>query len=262
MIRRATVRVNVRPVLACRMRIRIAPDATSHASEAADAVCEHVRRMPGASIALPTGSTPIRMYAELNRRAATRAVDMSGMTVWAIDEFAGVSRATRGTNSVFYREHVRFHPRSLHVPNPAAEEPDEHIRAFAGAIERAGGLDLCVLGIGVNGHIAFNEPGSAPHSGARVVELHEESRRAHAEAFGGIERVPERGMTLGVADLLSAHFILVLATGERKADIVRRAIEEPARTEVPASWLQGHGDVTWLLDASAAADLRDSVTHA
>jgi glucosamine-6-phosphate deaminase len=149
---------------------------------------------------------------------------------------------------------VRF--RALHCPNPGAADPDEHIRAFADAIGRAGGLDLCVLGIGVNGHIAFNEPGSGADSRARAVDLAPASRQAHAASFGSLARVPARGMTLGVADLLAARSILMMAQGAGKAAILREAIEGPMTSAVPASWLQAHGDVKWLLDEAAAAALR------
>ena len=112
-----------------------------------------------------------------------------------------------------------------------------------------------MLGIGVNGHIAFNEPGSERDSRARVVTLTPESRAAHADAFGSLDRVPARGMTLGIADILAARRILVLATGAGKAAIVERILEGPMTAAVPASWLQPHADVTWLLDAAAASRL-------
>ncbi|HEX5480246.1 MAG TPA: glucosamine-6-phosphate deaminase [Dehalococcoidia bacterium] len=238
------------------MQIRTLPDARAVALAAADAIAAVVRDKPGAMLALPTGKTPIATYAELQRRFGAGAVDLSRTTVWAVDEFAGPTRATPGTNSVFYRTHLGVPLRALHIPNPSAQDPDEHIAAFAAAIARSGGLDLCVLGIGTNGHIAFNEPPSGADAPARVVTLSPSSREAHAESFGGLERVPPRAMTLGVADLLAARRILVLATGAHKAAIVRRAIEDSPTADVPASWLQQHPDCAWLLDAAAATDLR------
>lgn len=237
------------------MRIEIAADEDALAVRAADLICDAVRAKPAALLGLPTGATPIRAYAQLERRVAAGEADFSRATVYAIDEFAGATRTTPGTNSAFYREHLKIGQRALHCPNPSAQDPAEHIRAFADAVRRAGGLDLCVLGIGVNGHIAFNEPGAPRDSGARVVDLTLASREAHAETFGSLDRVPARGMTLGVADLLEARSIVVLAAGARKATIVRQAIEEPQTAAVPASWLQSHADVTWLLDEAAAAQL-------
>lgn len=240
------------------MRIEILADEAAVAVRAADLVCEAVRAKPAARLGLPTGNTPILTYAEIARRVAVGETDFSHADIYGIDEFAGAARTTPGTNSVFYRQHVNFGQRALHCPNPSATEPEEHIRAFADAIRRAGGLDACVLGVGVNGHIAFNEPGSPRDSRARGVELTPVSREAHATAFGSLSAVPSRGMTLGVADLLEARRIVVLAAGARKATIVRAAIEGAETADIPASWLQSHQDIVWLLDAAAARELRRS----
>lgn len=236
------------------MHIEIEPDEHEVASRAADIICETVLTHPGARIGLPTGRTPLAAYAELERREAA-GTDFSGVTLYAIDEFADAARSTHGTNSVFFREHLRLRVKALHCPDAGARYPDVHIRAFAAAIGFAGGLDLCVLGIGVNGHVAFNEPGSPRDSGARVVELAPESRAAHAEAFGSLEGVPRRGMTLGIVDVMEARALLVLVTGAHKAGAVRSAIEGAPAAAVPASWLQDHAHVTWLLDKAAAAKL-------
>jgi glucosamine-6-phosphate deaminase len=237
------------------MRILIEPDGGALAETAADIICATVRAKPDAVLGLPTGATPVRTYAELERRAASGLASFSGAVVYAIDEFAGAERASPGTNADFYRRYLRLKLRALHCPNAATPSPEEHIAAFADAIRRGGGMDLCVLGIGANGHIAFNEPGSGRGSRARIVELTPASREAHAAAFGSLERVPERGMTLGVADLLEARSILVVASGAAKARIVQLAIEGPMTADVPASWLREHADVTWLLDAAAASAL-------
>lgn len=237
------------------MQIEVVPDAQTLAVRAADAICEAARAKPDAVLGLPTGNTPIRAYQEIARRIERGVADFRRTVVYAIDEFADTTRTTPGTNSVFYREHLRFPVRALHIPNPAARDANEHVAAFADALRRAGGFDLCVLGIGRNGHIAFNEPGSAVDAPARVVELTPASREAHAATFGSLDDVPARGMTLGVDDILAARAILVLAHGERKAAIVHAAIEHAPSTNVPASWLQTHADVTWLLDEAAASQL-------
>ncbi len=237
------------------MRVEVVADEAALAIRAADLVCDAVRAKPATRLGLPTGNTPIPAYAEIARRVAVGEADFSRADIYGIDEFAGVARTTPGTNSMFYRQYVHFGQRALHCPNPSATEPDEHIRAFADALRRAGGLDLCVLGIGVNGHIAFNEPGSPRDSRARVVELTPASREAHATTFGSLDAVPSHGMTLGVADLLEARRIVVLVSAARKATVVRAAIEGAQTAGVPASWLQSHGGVTWLLDAAAAAAL-------
>lgn len=237
------------------MRIEILTDEPALASRAADVMCDAVRRKPDAVLGLPTGTTPIDAYLELAKRVGAGACDFRAATAFALDEFAGAGRTTPGTNTFYYRERLRIGTRALHVPNPSAAHPDEHMRAFGDALRRAGGFDLCVLGIGANGHIAFNEPGSSRNSRARAVDLTPESRAAHAAAFGSLDAVPSRGMTLGVADLLESRAILVLASGARKAAIIARAIEGGMSADVPASWLQSHKDVTWLLDEDAASAL-------
>lgn len=237
------------------MQIEVLADANAVGVRAADLLCDAVASKPTAILGLPTGATPMPMYAELNARAETHSIDFTRAFGYAIDEFCDATRTTPGTNSAFYREYVRFAPRAMHCPNPGAAEPDIHIRAYADAIRRSGGFDLCVLGIGATGHIAFNEPGATRDSRSRVVELTPPSRQAHVATFGSLDAVPRRGVTLGVADLLDARVILVLATGANKADIARQAIEGPMTADIPASWLQAHPAVTWLLDDQAAASL-------
>jgi glucosamine-6-phosphate deaminase len=234
------------------MSIEIVASPPELAVRAADIICEALTRKPACVLGLPTGMTPIGAYRELARRVAVGECDCSRATVFAIDEFLGVTRETPGTNSVFLRTQVAIAFKTLHIANPAANDPDKHIAAFAEAIERAGGFDLCVLGIGVNGHIAFNEPGSARDSRARVVDLTPESRRAHAASFGSLDAVPSHGLTLGVADLLESRAVLVLASGSHKAEAVARSIDALPSADTPASWLQGHADVTWLIDEAAA----------
>jgi glucosamine-6-phosphate deaminase len=237
------------------MRLQVVPDEASLALAAADVICDAVRRRGSAALALPTGITPIHAYAEVAERVARGEADLHEASVYAVDEFAGATSATPGTNTVFYRDHLTFSLAALHVPDPASDDAEAAIREHARAIERAGGIDLCVLGIGTNGHVAFNEPGAERDSRARVVELAASSREAHAVDFGSIEAVPDRGMTLGIADLLAARSLLVLASGAHKASIVAAAIEGAETADVPASWLRAHADLVWLLDEAAASKL-------
>jgi glucosamine-6-phosphate deaminase len=237
------------------MPVEIVADEAALALRACDLMCDLAARKPEAVFGLPTGATPVPAYFELTRRSDTGKCDLRRVTMFAVDEFLGAPRTAPGTNSAFFKQHLRVPVRALHVPNPAAEDPEEHIDAFAGAVRRSGGFDLCVLGVGVNGHVAFNEPGSERDSRARVVELSEETRRAHAATFGSLDAVPRRGLTLGIADLLESRALLVLAAGPHKAEPVARAVEGERSADVPASWLRDHDDVTWLLDEAAAAAL-------
>ena len=237
------------------MQIEIVDDEAALAVRACDLLCELADRKPDAVYGLPTGATPVPVYFQLMRRSDTGVCDLRGVTMFAVDEFLTAARTTPGTNSAFFKQHLRVPVKALHVPNPSAEDPQEHITSFAGAVRRAGGMDLCLLGIGTNGHVAFNEPGSEADSRARVVELADETRRAHAATFGSVDAVPRRGLTLGIADLLEAREILVIAAGEHKSRAVAAAIEGEQSAETPASWLRNHPKITWLLDQAAASKL-------
>lgn len=237
------------------MRITIVRDEAALAAAAADAVCAAVRETPGAALGLPTGMTPLGTYRELVRRFSEGMCDISGARAFAIDEFVGIPRSTSGTNATYYHVHLPKPFPHVRVPNAGEADADTEIARFAVEVRDAGGFDLCVLGVGTNGHVAFNEPGSMRDSRARVADLAPSSRAAYADAFGGIERVPTQGMTLGIADLLESRALLVLASGEAKAAIVRRALREPAGADVPASWLREHPHCTWLIDAAAASQL-------
>lgn len=236
------------------MAIEIVADVTALASRATDLICAVAARKHQAVLGLPTGATPIPVYSELGRRVRDGICDLRGVSAFAVDEFLA-SAESPGTNAAFFETHLRVPLRALHLPEAAPSDPERHIAAFADEVRRAGGLDLCVLGIGTNGHIAFNEPGSERDSRARVVQLTLESRRAHASSFGALDAVPPRGLTLGIADLLESRAILMMASGAHKAEIVARAVESPQSSAVPASWLRDHGDITWLLDEAAAAML-------
>jgi glucosamine-6-phosphate deaminase len=225
------------------------------AADVARRAAEMLRTVSSVGIVgLPTGATPIALYEELMRDGPARGATGDAMRFVAVDEFVEPRGAVPGTNRAFFARHLPGI--DVRCPDPAAADPAAEIVGFAQEIRERGGLSLCVLGIGTNGHIAFNEPPSAVDAPARVVELTAESRRAHAGAFGSFDAVPRLGMTLGVADILDAARILVLATGEAKADIVARAIEDEPTAEVPASWLQLHPRVVWMLDGAAASRLR------
>jgi glucosamine-6-phosphate deaminase len=240
------------------MRLEIVVDESAVGVRTADIICDVLKRKQDAVLGLPTGETPKAAYAELSGRIDRGEVDVRYVRAFAIDEFLTGSQAAAGTNLAFFADHVPALGRSIGIVpfSLSNAEAESAVTAFAAQIRQLHGFDLCVLGIGANGHIAFNEPGSERDSRARVVGLTEQSRDAHAAAFGSVGAVPRRGVTLGVGDILESKSILVLAQGAAKAAIVARAIEGPQTADVPASWLQGHADVTWLLDEAAAAQLQ------
>lgn len=239
------------------MRIQIVNTAEELAHSAADVLSETVRAHPRAALGLPSGRTPLGMYRELARRVARGEIDFSAVRGFAIDELYGVPSAHPATNATYFRH--RVDPAlSLHtlVMDSGTSEWEAECARFAARIADAGGLDLAVLGIGRNGHLAFNEPGSAFDSIARRVALTRESREPYAAAFGSLEATPAFGLTLGLADLMAARSVLLIVDGAAKAGSVALALEGPVTEELPASVLQRHPDLTVILDREAAARLR------
>lgn len=239
------------------MRITVTETTGQFDAVAADEVCAAARERPDAVLGLPSGRTPAGMYLELARRAEAGETDLSRVRAFAIDELHGVPPSHPATNASYFREHAyALGLGELLVMDSEAADAAAECARFAAAIADAGGLDLAVLGIGVNGHLAFNEPGSPFDSRARRVALTDESRAPYAAHFGSPAATPSHGLTLGLADLMEARRVLLLASGATKADAVARALEGPVTEDVPASALQRHGDLVVVLDAGAAAGLR------
>jgi len=174
---------------------------------------------------------------------------------FAIDELHGVAADHPATNASYLAMHAPALMRT-HVMDSAAPDGDAECERFASMIDRAGGLDLAIVGVGVNGHLAFNEPGSAFDSRARRVQLVRSTREPYVDASGSFDATPEFGLTLGMSELLAAQRVLLLANGANKASIVARALEGPVTVDVPASALQRHANVKVLIDRKAALELR------
>lgn len=240
------------------MRIEVLADEQQLARRAADLVCNLARERPDATLGLASGSTPLGLYGELARRAREGRADLSGITAFAIDELYGVASGHPATNASYFRQRLtsQVRLRGFHVMESEAADPEAECARFLDLIEKAGGLNLVVLGIGRNGHIAFNEPGSPFDSRARRVALAPETRAAYAPAFGSLGATPAEALTLGISDLLVARRVLQLATGDDKAPAVAAAFEGPPTEALPASALQRHADLTVLLDRAAASRLR------
>ena len=233
------------------MRVEIVP-AARFARASAEALLELAGRYPEPVIGLPTGRTPVGMYEELARMVAGAGADVRSWRPFAIDEYVG-PRAHACSNRAFfgrYWEGLRV-ARPVEQFDPEATDLAAEAEAFARRLSDAGGLQVAVLGIGVNGHLAFNEPGSTGESTARVVELHAASRASAASCWGS--ETPTHGLTLGLRELLASPAVLLLADGPAKARIVALALHGAASPECPASFLQEHPDVTVVLDEAAAA---------
>jgi glucosamine-6-phosphate deaminase len=242
------------------MQIVIHPTARGAADAVARYLATCLTQEPSLVLGLPTGRTPIPMYRELVRLHQRGRADFSRATTFNLDEFVGLAADDPGSYRQFMTRllfaQVNLAPARTHLPRGDARDPRAEAARYEAAIAAAGGLDIAVLGIGANGHIGFNEPAAALSARTSVVRLKPSSRRANAASFGGrTSRVPARAISMGMGTILSARHIILLATGPTKAAIVAKALNGAITTAVPASLLQGHPRVVYVLDRAAARRL-------
>lgn len=205
-------------------------------------------------IGLPTGNTPVALYETLRAAVTGGRLDISGWRPFAIDEYGG-PRDHPCSNRAFFAKYWDVIPGVVPVEqfDPEAEDLEAECERMRAALANAGGLTVSLLGIGMNGHLAFNEPGSALDTSVRKTDLHEASRESARTCWG--EKTPTWGLTLGLGELLSAPATVVMANGAAKAVIVARAVRGPETPDLPASFVRGK-NALWLLDNAAASGLR------
>ena len=222
--------------------------------ELAREIAALVRERGRVVLGLATGDTPSGLYRELARMRREEGLDFSRVVAFGLDEYVGIAPDHPACFARWFRDRV-FEP--LGIPEaarhlPSAEEPGD---VYERRIRDAGGIDLQILGIGRNGHVAFNEPPTPRDSRTREVRLHAWTREDAAAAFGSLAAVPERAVTMGVATILDARRIRVLAFGRRKAAIIARALAGAVGPDAPASFLREHADLRVWLDRDAALEL-------
>lgn len=223
-------------------------DALSH--RAASILLAAIRDDPRITLGLPTGQTPLGMYGRVVSECSREYRCFNKVTTFNLDEYAGISCEHPGSYCTFMQrvlfDHVDIAPENAHIPNGAADDLDAECARYEQAIQGAGGLALTFLGLGSNGHIAFNEPGTPWTSRTRVVELTESTRAANAAIFPG-EAVPTRAITMGIATILASRRIVLLASGERKRAAIERLRSGEQSDGFPAGALHTHADVTVLV---------------
>lgn len=212
---------------------------------------------PSAVLGLPTGGTPLGFY----RRLAQSGLDLRQVRTFNLDEYLGLDRKHPGSYHSYMERHlfslVNLPPEHREIPDGTATDPDAECRRYEAAIRAAGGIDLLLLGLGHNGHIGFNEPGTSWESRTRVVRLSAITRRANARFFGSVSQVPREAITMGIGTILEARQILMLVSGAGKAETVDRFLNGPLTVDLPATALRTHPDVTVLLDQVTATQLQE-----
>ena len=238
------------------MEIFIYQNSVEAQQQAARCVAQLVRRKPDAVLGLPTGSTPIPLYRELSRMHREDGLDFSAVTTFNMDEYVGIPHDHPGSFHAFMNKHffsqVNITPGSIHIPDGQAGDLPGECRDYEQKIVRAGGIDVMILGLGLDGHIAFNEPASSLASRTRIKALTEGTRRDNAADFGGLDQVPQHVITIGIGTILDSRQCLLVALGEKKAAIVAKVVEGPVTAMVPASALQLHSCTALVLDSASA----------
>ena len=244
------------------MNARVFPDYEAMSAAAAGVVARRLAEDPSTVLMLPTGTTPLGMYRHLVEMHLSGEISFAGVTFFNLDEYLGLMPDHPASYHVYMKEHfyglIDADPSRIFVPDGAASDPEAECERYEAAIKRAGGTDVCVLGIGRNGHIGFNEPGAPFDFRTRVVELSETTRMVNAADFEA-NRAPERAITVGMATIFESGEVLLLASGINKAGAVAATVEGDVSESMPASMLGRHPRAGLLLDEDAASDLGSGV---
>ncbi len=227
--------------------------------EAARLVADRLLQKPDLVFGLATGSTPLGLYRQLIRMHMEEGLDFSKVTTFNLDEYIGLPPQHDQSYHHFMREslfdHINVDPRNIYLPDGMTHDIDAFCDWYEAQMDRVGGIDLQILGIGTNGHIAFNEPGSSLGSRTRIKTLTERTVRDNTRFFARKEDVPRYAITMGIGTIMDAKELILLANGEGKAEAIRAAVEGPVTAMVPASIIQMHRRAYVIIDEAAASKL-------
>ena len=242
------------------MQIHIHENYENMCRAAAHVIARTLNAKPNAVLGLATGSTPLGVYRELVRMHQADGLDFSQVTTFNLDEYVGLNRDDPNSYHYFMHEnlfrHINIPRQNIYIPSGTTDNYEAFCQWYEDAIVKAGGIDLQLLGIGSDGHIAFNEPSSSLGSRTRIKTLARQTIEDNARFFPRAEDVPIYAITMGVGTILEARRILLLAAGENKSDAIARAIEGPITSMITASALQLHRDTECILDEAAASRLQ------
>lgn len=242
------------------MKILVVKNYDEMSKVAAKELAEVISKKPESILGLATGGTPVGMYKELIDMHKNEELDFSKVTTVNLDEYVGLS----GEHDQSYRyfmdsnlfNHVNIRKEYTYVPNGLAEDMHQECVNYDKRIEELGGIDVQVLGIGSNGHIGFNEPSDTLSLGTHVTDLAESTIEANSRYFASKEEVPTKALTMGLGAIMKAKKILLMVSGESKAEIMDKVVNGKITTQVPASFLQMHKDVVLIIDEDAAKKIK------
>ncbi|HEX7847568.1 MAG TPA: glucosamine-6-phosphate deaminase, partial [Chitinophagaceae bacterium] len=231
------------------------------AEQIASLIREKQKNKEKCVLGLATGSTPKTLYAELVRMHKEEKLSFKNVVTFNLDEYYPIANNALQSYNRFMRvnlfDHIDINPKNIHIPNGEIKKEDikAHCTHYEKMIADAGGIDLQILGIGNNGHIGFNEPGSGIYSKTRLITLDNSTRIANAYEFANISEVPRLAITMGISSIIKSKKIILMAWGPAKAPVIKEAVENDDTEHVPASLLQNHDHVTFVVDESAASEL-------
>ena len=241
------------------MIIYEAKDYKDMSRKAANIISAQIIMKPNCVLGLATGSTPIGTYEQLVEWYHKGDLDFSKVTSVNLDEYRGLEKSNYQSYDYFMHEHlfdkVNIHPENVNLPDGMAEDAEKECKRYEELIRSLGGVDLQLLGLGHNGHIGFNEPGAAFEKETHCVNLTERTIEANKRFFASADDVPKQAFTMGIKTIMQAKKILVIASGEDKAEILKEAFFGPVTPAVPASILQLHNNVIVVGDQAVLSKL-------
>jgi glucosamine-6-phosphate deaminase len=241
------------------MEIIVRDSVEDMSKTAARVVARIVNSKPNAVLGLATGSTPLGLYRELVRMHKEEGLDFSQVTTFNLDEYVGLTQQHPQSYHYFMHEnlfkHINIAKQNIYIPSGTTDNYQAFCAWYEQRIEDSGGIDLQILGIGSDGHIAFNEPSSSLGSRTRIKTLARQTIEDNARFFDSLDQVPIYAITMGVGTILEARQIILLANGKKKAAAVAAAVEGPVTSMITASALQLHGDAICVVDREAASEL-------
>ncbi len=239
------------------MKIVVVKDYNEMSIKGAEFIAETIKNKPDAVLGLATGSTPEGLYNELITMHQDEGLDFSKITTVNLDEYYGLDGDHPQSYRYFMNEklfnHINIDKNNTYVPNGAAEDIQEECKNYDKNIEKLGGIDLQLLGIGGNGHIGFNEPEEELNFGTHLTDLTSDTIEANSRFFDSIDEVPKKAITMGIGSIMKAKKIILLASGIGKAEAIKELTSGKITTDSPATMLQVHHDVTLFVDEDAAS---------